>query len=645
MAQEHLLEYMTNESISALLSTPEQRIQIDLADGKADLKSGWVAFNIPFWRALQKYGVPVTKEIGLWDIENPVLKIADYQTRVFQAILDHIGSHPVSLNHDILMIQNELYNIGVRELPAKVSSISGYEICKTMLEPEIAALRHTEIDPSNSTTVNEAIFKQVHTEALKILKRPDLKHNAVYPFHRLGNLSQQQLPQTMISMGFRSDIDDSVISYPLTNSFQSGMKSDIEYLADSCAAKISTWYNAVGMPATQYTNRQIQMVPMVLKHLYDGDCGSNVLVEMTIPEKYAYNFLHKHIYDPKKGEWTTLSKQNIGDYVSRIVRMKSPIGCTHVNGVCEKCGGLLTRYIPIGTNMGLASTVEISNPVAQLTLSTKHFSRTDVSNYQVPREIMDIFMVNRNDIYLNEANRKEIDTLEIGINLDFMPNPEDLKYILSRESINEEHFSSISEICLRRAGSSDIIGAPVSIKSTARTLPYFAKEFLWHVKQHVIDQGNFKIDQMLWFPLKGMPSYKPILRCRVMNYSIRRYAKQIETFLSADIGKYTSASEALTDFSNLIYQKINRNIYHLEMILRGYMITGPNNYRIPVISNPNEVLFGRTREIDLKRTVGGQFAFERHQEVLADPTTYLYPKETSVYDTYFGFDDSKPRRA
>lgn len=624
-----------------LLSDPYAEASIKLSDGVQKTKMMWLVFNKPFWRVLVKYDIPITKEISIWEGENPIGSVSNYQTRVFDSVRAKYGTNPIEgLNHDIVSIVNELYNIGVMHLSRYHSSISGYELAKTMLEPEIAELRNVEIDHKQSTTVNEAIFKGVHSKALEILRKPGLKHNAVYPFHRLGFLSTQQLPQTMISMGFRSDIDDMVIRYPLKNSFMSGMKTNVEYITDSLAAKMSTFYNKVGMPTTQYLNRQLQMVSMAIKNLYDGDCGTKLTIDILIPKEHARRFLYKHIVEEKTGKLVTLLPDNIDKYAGRVVQMRSPFVCKHTDGVCEVCGGLLTRYVPDGTIMGMASTIEVTEVIAQLTLSTKHYSRTDVSSYVLPRELRDIFIIAQNDIYINETCREITDGLEIGIDLSAMPNPEDLRFIKEKEDINEEHFSAISEVVLRKVGTTDILHAPISVVSEAKNKPFFTREFLWVLKSKLND---LDVDQILWIPLKGTTPYKPIMRCQVSNYSMRKYTHQIEQFLNSNIATYTSCSWILSDFSNLLYQKIEKNIYHLEMILRAYMVSGIDNWRVPVVEDPNDVMFSRTKDIDLNRTVGGQFAFERHGGVLKDPRTYLKAKDISLYDEYFGFNDDVVR--
>lgn len=624
-----------------LISHAEEPVKILLNGGKKGTEwvetfYKWILFNKPFWLTAMKYNIPITKELSIWDGLVTDQSVADYQTRIYDSVLElGGGEHPPTLFRDIIETVNSLYNSAVMELGSHHSSISAYQLAKLMLYPEIEELREKNrtLDPGASTRVNELTIKDTHIAANTILEQP-FPENVLYPFHRLAAINRQQLPQTMISMGFRADIDDRIVRYPLRHSFMDGMQSDAEFCIDTLAAKISTFYNKLGMPDAQYSNRQQQLITVSLPKFYPGDCGSDKYIEFFISPKFVHFFIGKNIITPKG--LVTITSKNLQEFAGKVVKMRSPLTCRCTDGVCEACGGRMTRYMSHGTNMGITSTIELTEPISQLILSSKHFSRTNATAYVLPTELRDIFQVSANDIYINEEAKTLINTMDIGVPFDYVRSISDLIYVSSKDTINEEHFSSVDSIVLRDHDSKNVITSPLTLKIEDQSSPFFTRDFLWFIKEH---KSEIEVGDIVWIPMKSIDIEKPILRCQVVNYSMRRYAKQIEQFLNRTLSTYESAPMALTDFSNLIYTKISKNIYHLEMLLRGYMVTDETNYRIPVVTDPSQVMFGKTRDIIMNRTLSAQLAFERHEKMCRDPRTYLYTRQSCDFDFFFGYAD------
>lgn len=623
--------------VAQAVETLDSSVVLTFPDKTVRTTNKWLIFNAPFWKVLHKWEVPITASISVFEGLATNAAIADYQTRVLNAVIQKNGGRrPRGLRRDCIGIINDLLNLVASDLGNYICGGSGYEMCKLVNTKEFKEITSVKVDVHASTQVNEKLIKDVHNRAMTLLEDPKLPYNILYPFHRLKTINRNQLPQVLVSGGFRADIDDSIIRYPITDSFLEGLKSTEAVFIDSLAAKVSIWYNNSALPDSQYFNRRQQLVASSLERLHEGDCGSTLTVAYHIvPGRGKWTIGSNIVVD---GVMTQITEDNYKAYEGKTLNFRSPMLCRHTDGVCEACAGLIALSMSDNTNIGQTSILKMTERITQLLLSNKHFSRTDSTMYVLPKDFRRFMEVVTNDIYIKEPFWDELKKLEFGISFSNMQYIDDLRHVSNISAINEEHFSAVTALCLRRS-TGEVVTPPINLRIDKQSPPFFTRDILWYIKQNM---SRMSIGETIWIPLDQFDMTKPILRCLVSNYSIKEYSSRIVQFFRKTITEYTSVTEVLKDFSDLFYTKLEVNLYHMQMMLRAYMVTSHDNYHIPVVTDTEDVMFGSDRNIISNRSVGAELAFERFGEHMSNPKTYLLPKEKNIYDTYFGFDDSNP---
>jgi hypothetical protein len=144
---------------------------------------------------------------------------------------------------------------------------------------------------------------------------------------------------------------------------------------------------------------------------------------------------------------------------------------------------------------------------------------------------------------------------------------------------------------------------------------------------------------MVSINLKGFDIQKPFLRFVTHNDSMPDFVKKVQSFFMTDLEKYTSATKALADFSNLIFSKVDANIMYTEIMLKAALITSSIDYRIPIITDPDNVRFGTLPNIIPNRSIGGMMAYEQFYNYITNPLTYLTPKMPGIFDPHLAFLD------
>ena len=198
-------------------------------------------------------------------------------------------------------------------------------------------------------------------------------------------------------------------------------------------------------------------------------------------------------------------------------------------------------------------------------------------------------------------------------------------------AISEQQFSSINYLTFLDQDDVPITGE-IPMESNEVT-PYFSSELMAHMKKNF---KNITIGDEVIIPLKKFNhQQEPILRCIVESNSMVKYNKTLERFVDKDIRGFTSIPAALEAFTNIVYQKISTNLLHLEIVLKSYLITNEDNYKIPVVEDVNNVKFDCLKNVIPRRSLGQEFSYQELLKYLSDPSTYVYPHPPSPFDTFF----------
>lgn len=631
----------------------EQPFSVPLADETIIMPAKWLMVNLFLWRPLARRGMPIGTRHTLRDGLLTSARIAAQQTEIYNDVIQaQIATRgetdPAAVKailEDLCETINDLHTMIVTQLGEYHLSISAFELCDLLECPEIKTL--TDVDVSRELTIGiaatEARLKEAGDALMARLADPTLPGNVLARFIALGSLSNKQLPQLLVSFGHRKDASDSVVRYPVLTSGVKGMRNILDYAVMSLDAKLTAFYNKDAMPRSQYNSRKQQILSTAVYRLHPGDCGSTVTVPFLITGENARNVVGKNIVIAGTGgRLARLTDAAVKEHVGAVVHLRSPITCRHTDGTCHACGGLLTEFMPPQTVIGIASTIEYMGKVAQLVLSVKHFATTRALTYPIPEHFRDLLEVRNNDIYLRRG--VATDRLKIGVQFRDIPlirqlqAPEDAETVAFRE----QQFSSIYYAQFADADTGVPQTPEVGLVADG-TVPYFSAEFLAHIRDRF---STVTItDDWVWIPLKRFDhENEPLFRCVVQSSSMRKFNDDLAKFATSEIGRYTSVEHALHDFANKVYQEVNPNLFHLECVIKSYLVTSETDYRVPVVTDINKVKFGTLLGIIPRRSLGGMFAYERLAAHLTDPAMFIFPHQHGFFDPFF-YSDARPPRA
>ena len=630
------------ELVKRLYDNRNQRFLVPLHDGVIETTGRWLTVNIFLWRPLVKRGFSVERRHSIFSGLLTKEVLARIHTQIYNDVIDtnQLNNGPVtgevesSILYDLMDTYDHMHKWISTCLGEYHLSISAFELCDLLDNPEIKALTHVDVteELDISTAAAEAKFKSQGELLMSKFKDHSIPNNIIAPFLDLGLLSAQQFPQVVMALGFRKDASDQTVRYPILSSYAEGIKDIKEFAVESLSAKITIYYNRNAMPDSQYDNRKQQILASSILRLYPGDCGSTITVPFYIHKDNARHVVGKNIIDNSR--MIRLDVNNINAYIGHTVNIRSPLACRHTDGICHVCGGRLTEFMQPYIVVGIASTVEYMSAASQLVLSAKHFSKTSSISYRIPEPLNDILIVKQDDVYI----RGGIDVSRLKVKVQFwdIPHIKDLKSLDMEDDenatvINEQQFSTINYLTFLDAN--DIpITSEIPMVSDG-TIPYFSNEMLSYIKDVY---KSVQIGDEVIIPLKKFNHLKdPLLRCVIESNSMIKFNATLEKFVRTDIKKYTSLPEVLSAFTGIVYKEIGTNLMHLEVVLKSYLITDEDNYDVPVVTDIHNVKFDTLGAVIPRRSLGQQFAYQELLKYISDPATYVLPHPDGLLDNFF----------
>lgn len=607
-------------------------VTLELADGEITMPIRHAIIHFIYWRNLIFFNLPIklrhvifTSGICSLDI------ISKLQTVCFNDMIDAYPDKETEIVQCLFDTINFNNKFILKNLTKYHGALDIFEMSRMMRNEKVKEVVNVKLDPLFGTDVIEKTIAQANEEFCSLLeKRGSLTHNPLIPFMEAKLLNKNQLMQIFIALGVRTDVNDMIVTYPVTTSVFEGMKNIWQYAVESLSSKKSKFYNAVAVRTSQYVNRKQQLSQFVIERIYKGSCGTDVTVTFHITP-INYKHLEGKIIKNEDGSETILTNDILPDYIGKTVQMYSPITCRYTDGYCEKCGGMLTRFLPKELNKGILSSSIVIKDITQLILSSKHFNKTNSVIYKIPNEGAPYFRRNTNEIYWRKNIAKDLDKITLGFFIKDMCPINDITLMNFDSDINEEKFSRLTFMIIRKEGVKDIEIPLVSIDD--RITPHLSVEMLSHMKKHFNE--IVQDDIMNWIPLKGISENVPLFRSLVSNSSMMSYMKEASKFLQTNINRYTSVNQALNDFAEIVYSKVGMNILHIEVVLKAYLVSSQFNYDIPVVTDPDNVIFQTNPRIVKNRTVSGELAFQCLMQYLSYPGTFIIPRSPGIFDKFF----------
>lgn len=620
-------------------------VTVEFADGNERMHIRHVLIHLPVWEIYRRFGFGITKDKIIHKL-GPVSKASFIQLMntcymdIFQSII--AGTEELENKQEIRDKHQELkdaiwkacgyYNeFGLHEICEYNGTISLVELSRFALQEEIAPILHPNLDETKGTAYIEKQIAYATEDLIKAITTKELKHNPLKVFQQAGVINKNQLPQTMIAFGLRTEINDKIIAKPVTGSSLTGFKNVLELGIEQQAARKTEYYSRTAIRKSQYCNRTQQLCASAIQRIYDKPCGTHNTLPYRIDATNYYSCIGKNILE--NGKIVTLMPENVEKYIDKTVNMFSALTCRHTDGVCTRCFGILHYALPKDIGIGLNAASQVISDVGQKILSTKHFIKTLSQEYVLPSFAANFLGQSKSlGIYLKPDIFESDKNFYIGLYFkDLRGSLADLHHINTGMMMPEERYSEIPLMYLKDRNGNVI---PLEL-ATEDQAPYLTMQFLLYMKSRYDD---IVIDEsMFWVPMDRI-KHIPILKTTIINDSMMGYVSKVINFLEhKGLTKYKSASAALQQLTSIVYSKVNTNIVNLEVLLKAHLVTGPDNYSIPVVTDPNQVLFKTTIDINKSRTLSGLLAFQGLKSQLINPNIYTQPRDTGQFDTFFNF--------
>lgn len=652
--------------------TPAEYAQYDfperLIKNKASLDetcelevAGGIKFEFPLvrtilhlliWRPLTHFGIPPRiNEVFLFEnITDNVL--TDCHDAIYKRLLEVIPRKTV-YDHMPLLEQvfhsiDAVGNFAMRHCQPYMNSFSALSLAKMMAEPEFKKAVDVGIDPKAGTWIVEPLLNQATAALRKIISsRNKLSNNVLINFAETNSLKINSLSQALIMYGPRSDIDDTVSRHIVQESSFSGLRSVKDFAIESFSAKKSQYLKTDAIKRAQYSSRCLKIACAVMRRIYPSSCGNLIsnlgtvhaghcgakplLVPHTIHHKHMDNYLDKVIYDNNKR--VILTPNNIRQYADTTVRMVSPFGCLHTDGMCEACAGRgdmnLLAYLPPNIHIGIMAASILGSRVSQKILSAKHLSGTDTIEYTLPDLATKYFYKTENKLHWHRDVFEKNKNISVRIPIEAFGPLTDLNHDVLPDC------EAFSEVPYFEILNGDVVVDTVQL-ATDGFVPYLSEASLAYMQENfnklIIDDET----ETITIPLSKVNFDNEFMKYIVINDDMVAFTENVKYFMSNTINQFTSVTQAQQAFVGLLYRKANINFSYVETVLRAFSVANKAVPTIPVVTDPEDVKFC-TMDVIARTSISSKLGHERLPQFFREVSSMVVNLQPSIFDPLYGF--------
>ena len=542
-------------------------------------------------------------------------------------------------------VNNNLYNNLHSTTSRWATSLDILDFKEILDNPDIQAIK-AGIQPTPEGVDNGQ--KDI-VKAIKTL--PALHQNVIAKGTRSGIMSAGQVVKCIGPCGFGTDVDGFIFPKPILRGYAEGIRSLTDSMIESRSGAKSLAFSKAPLQSTEYFSRTLQISTSTLVNVHSGDCGSTSYITWHVKDKIldddgrvVYSgdlerLLGTYYLDDKTKSLQVITKDDT-HLIGKLIKLRNVMHCRHTDpyGFCSTCYGDLYYNVPDTANIGHLCTVSMTSKNSQTVLSVKHLDNSaTVEKVAVALEFIKFLqpMVQSHSYRLNKQCAALKPTLIVSskeFEYAHLQEVEDVKDLAiyrtsGLEYLVIEYYTSPP----KTAEDLDLIPKdrviiPVAIK---RRLASFTTTFLNYIKQKGIShdkRNNLVIDLTDW--LATSPE-EAILSLPLRHHSMADYSKDIKDLIQSkmlDIKKRkhnTSTSELLTEFFELVNEKMSVNIAILSVILLATRIVDDTSFDFTIPKDQTIGHFG-IHEVNMRyRSVAAMMAYQDHAKLFASPQSYI----------------------
>lgn len=522
--------------------------------------------------------------------------------------------------YDMFIIISERYSLDLG------LSFSLHDIISKWDNKEIYDINHTKGNKNMQISETEDYFNAQLNRYKEIMKN-DPNDNVLKPMLRSGEgCNNKQLREFAINIGYKPDTNGFTVPFvPTTNFITDGLRDPVSSTIDALANRKANIL-ALEIDNSGYLARTFSKCASNIYLNPDPNyiCDTKTYYVRTINNAFDLKDMRGRWYLTNKGTLRQLIDSDY-DMIGKTLKFRSPVTCASKNGICACCYGHLynqNKYINIGIN----STLLVSEKSYQMTMSAKHVLDTTTQNLSFPEEFYDYFTVDQGFLIKVRYDIEMIENFILKINVMDIHRYNDIQDLADNEYICSFKLHNIEDNTDTEFSDSEqkflnLSDQLLSIVSAKRK------------------KADYDEDGWISIPLTDIDPDEDLMYVKLKNAEITRNIKSIKSMIEKgkEIEGVETISELLTKLNNMFKSGgVICEGVHVEVLARNLIRDRDNITQVPDYSkeNPNYVLTSVHNSILNSSSVVTSLTFERLHQQLGNPLTYE-KRGTSALDRLF----------
>lgn len=575
------------------------------------------------WLPFRHFNIPIPSS-QVYEVF-PMKKgtISKVQTTQYEYLLATLDIDHLKIVEVMFEAIYQVYEYSFKHLGYYQEPLDLLDLVDILEAPELKDILNPPIQTTHGTSAAEAEIVARNDKLCNMLRTPGaLANNPILVGMQAGVFKDSSISQLLVALGPRSDIDGRMLPHIIANPVIEGMKSMADMATESASSRLTTRYNKTIIRLTQSFNREMRLFTCNLTTMYRGDCGRRLPITHQIMPGASSNYTDKVVM--YKHELVEITSSNHKKFEGEFVGLISPVACNHVDGVCEQCAGRTTthpwHYMPKVRPGGYASAI-MCTKISQNILSAKHFTHTSTVEVLLTNMAREYFMQDAsNNVKFNRALLKDYKKMYMLLDVSKMGHLNDLEFA----NISPEGFGIIDRIGMHNSRTKVTEMFDISENNLMQHLSQAFLDYMREIRNEILVVGKY-----YHVPLAGFSSRKTVFEVIEINDDMVAFAKRVKSLFKSGISDYSNIQIALQHIANMIYSKLDINIFYLEIIVKAIL-----NGVLPEDGQVNIAKLGAGIANSNIATKLGHGDVKRY---LISPDVSVVKKKKSPFDMFMGF--------
>lgn len=447
-----------------------------------------------------------------------------------------------------------------------------YDVMKR--EPE---LREALREPIDSTMQPKEIEEAIASHVKKIANALSESNNEIQTLFKSGNIiSNGQVGEVSVAVGFKSDLDDNTIPVPSMNNIMiTGLTNPSDKYIDSVGGRKAAINSKLGIskPGAISKMMNANAGDFTLRQNMEM-CDTATFINFEVKDEAYLRGIEGHWYYDENDELKSVRPTDT-HLIGTVIKKRSPITC--MCGGTETCRycypKILTECNSMYSSIGAISALVMGEPLGQMMLSTKHFNGTNSTYIKFTDDFYNDFEMNLSDIHL-KTNESDMMFIQIPEIIKGDPEDECAEYKCNFFNVLDKKGDIMYTVTEENGASIYLIGIMDSILRT-----YKPKDRT-SMTVNIYDDGIAETDEPL-FMIEVVSTQ--------VNDAANKVSKLLKTKDKCGCDTYDKLLYALID--TYISAGLEMNFGHFEMMIRSLMRKASNEFEYPdftINGNPTD---------------------------------------------------------